>query len=118
MGEGSSAFGSYVTRGNPLSNWLVIQVIGVLIGGFLAALTAGRLKSEVVRSPRISRGGRLWLALLGGIIMGFAAALGRGCTSGQALSGGAALASGSWAFMMMVFAGGYSVAWFVRKQWL
>ncbi|MCA9785123.1 MAG: YeeE/YedE family protein [Calditrichaeota bacterium] len=116
--EGSSAFGSYVTRGNPLSNWLVIQVIGVLIGGFLAALTAGRLKSEVVRSPRISRGGRLWLALLGGIIMGFAAALGRGCTSGQALSGGAALASGSWAFMMMVFAGGYSVAWFVRKQWL
>ena len=35
------------------------------------------------------------------------AGLARGCTSGQALSGGAMLSVGSRAFMMMVFAGGY-----------
>ena len=50
--------------------------------------------------------------------MGFAARLGRGCTSGQALSGGAELALGSWVFMFAVFGGAYAFAWFVRRQWL
>lgn len=50
--------------------------------------------------------------------MGFGAKLARGCTSGQALSGGAILNLGSWAFMMMVFAGGYAAAYFLRRQWL
>jgi hypothetical protein len=50
--------------------------------------------------------------------MGVAARFARGCTSGQALSGGALLSVGSWAFMMMVFAGGYAMAYFVRKEWL
>jgi len=49
--------------------------------------------------------------------MGFAARFARGCTSGQALSGGALLSVGSWVFMMAVFAGGYLMAPFVRRQW-
>ena len=49
--------------------------------------------------------------------MGWAAALARGCTSGQALSGGAVLAVGSWAFMMMVFAGAYALAYPLRRLW-
>jgi hypothetical protein len=49
--------------------------------------------------------------------MGFAAKLTRGCTSGQALSGGAVMSVGSWAFMLSVFGGGYAVAWFLRRQW-
>ncbi len=113
----SETFGKYLRGGNPLKNWLVVEVIGVILGGFLGALSAGRMKWEIVRSPRITAGSRLWLAFAGGIIMGFAASLGRGCTSGQALSGGAALAAGSWAYMMMVFGGGYAVAWFFRRQW-
>jgi uncharacterized protein len=112
----STAFGKY-TGTNPLRNWLVIEVIGVVLGGFIGALSAGRLKSETVRSPRISRRKRWMLAFAGGIIMGFAASLGRGCTSGQALSGGASLAAGSWVYMMMVFGGGYAVAYFFRRQW-
>ena len=28
------------------------------------------------------------------------------------------LATGSWVFMMMVFAGGYAFAYFVRRQWI
>jgi len=114
---GSSAFGAYVGGGNPLRNWLVIEVVGVVLGGLIGALSAGRLKAETVRGPRATVRGRWAFALAGGVVMGFAAALGRGCTSGQALSGGAALAAGSWAYMMMVFAGGYAVAWFVRRQW-
>jgi uncharacterized membrane protein YedE/YeeE len=57
-------------------------------------------------------------AFVGGGLMGFGAKLARGCTSGQALSGGALLNLGSWAFMMMVFAGGYAAAYFIRRQWL
>ena len=111
------ALGSYV-EGNPLRNWLVIEVIGVLLGGFIGALSAGRFKAKVEKGPRISTKGRLRFALAGGVLMGFAAALARGCTSGQALSGGALLATGSWVFMLMVFAGGYATAWFVRRQWI
>ena len=60
---------------------------------------------------------RLALAVLGGVIMGFAARFSRGCTSGQALSGGALLSVGSWVFMMALFAGGYLMAPLVRRQW-
>lgn len=108
----------YVADGaNPLRNWLVVEVIGVLLGGFLGALSAGRLAKKVEKGPNISVRGRLLYSAGGGVIMGFAAALARGCTSGQALSGGAVLATGSWIFMLMVFAGGYSVAHLVRRQW-
>jgi len=108
----------YVADGaSPLRNWLVVEVIGVILGGFLGALSAGRLATKVEKGPNISVRGRLTYAVAGGVIMGFAASLARGCTSGQALSGGAALATGSWVFMLMVFAGGYAVAHLVRRQW-
>jgi len=113
------ALGGYVIPGvNPLHNWLVVEVVGVFLGGFLGAVSAGRFKTTVEKGPRISTRGRLLYALAGGTIMGFAAALARGCTSGQALSGGATLATGSWVFMLMVFAGGYATAYFVRRQWI
>ena len=113
------ALGSYVADGaNPLRNVLVVLVVGTFLGGFLSALSAGRFRSTVEKGPRIGVRGRLLWALAGGVIMGFAAALARGCTSGQALSGGALLATGSWAFMLMVFAGGYAFAYGVRRQWI
>ena len=49
--------------------------------------------------------------------MGFAAKIARGCTSGQALTGGALLNLGSWIFMLSVFAGAYAFAYFIRRQW-
>jgi len=110
---------SYVADGaSPLRNWLVVEVVGVILGGFLGALTAGRLATKVEKGPNISVKGRLIFAAAGGVIMGFAASLSRGCTSGQALSGGAGLGTGSWVFMLMVFAGGYAVARMVRRQWI
>ena len=103
---------------NPLSNWLVFEIIGVMVGGFISGALAGRLKFVVGKGPRISNIGRLALAFLGGTIMGFGARLARGCTSGLALTGGATLAVGGWAFMFAIFVGGYAMAWFVRKQWI
>lgn len=115
----NKALERYVAHGaNPLKNWLVVEVVGVLLGGFIGALSAGRLRQKVEKGPRISIRSRLILAFAGGAVMGVAAGIARGCTSGQALSGGAALATGSWVFMMMFFAGAYATAWFVRRQWL
>jgi len=103
--------------GNPLDDWLVFEVLGVLVGGFLGAWTSGRLKREVLKGPTFAAGGRLGLALAGGVLMGAGAKMARGCTSGQALSGGALLSVGSWTFILAVFAGGYAMAYFVRRQW-
>ncbi len=105
-------------EGGPLRNWLVFEVVGILVGGLLSGALAGRLKWKIERGPRISDRKRLLFAFLGGGLMGFGASLARGCTSGQALSGGATLAVGSWIFMMMVFAGAYMFAYFLRKQWI
>ena len=103
---------------NPFRNWLVFEVIGVVVGGFVSAWLAGRLKIMTGRGPNISDKARWGFAFLGGALMGFGARMAYGCTSGQALTGGATLALGSWAFMFAVFAGGYAMAYFVRKQWL
>ena len=89
----------------------------MLVGGFLSGLLAGRVRRTVEKGPRISIGGRFGLAFVGGALMGIGAKLARGCTSGQALTGGAVLSAGGWAFMMMVFAGGYGAAWMMRRQW-
>jgi uncharacterized membrane protein YedE/YeeE len=103
--------------GHPLKEWLVFEVLGVLAGGFLSGLLAGRVRRTVEKGPNISTGGRFGFAFLGGALMGIGAKLGRGCTSGQALTGGALLSAGGWVFMLMVFAGGYGAAWLLRRQW-
>jgi hypothetical protein len=102
---------------NPLDNWVVYVVAGTLTGGFVSGWLNGRLKVETNKGPQISVRTRWILAFVGGAIMGYGARLARGCTSGQALSGGATLSLGSWAFMFAVFGGAYALAYFVRKSW-
>lgn len=102
---------------NPLDFWVVFMTVGVVIGGFFSGWWHGRLKVETGKGPRITVRQRWFFAFLGGGIMGYGARLARGCTSGQALSGGAVLSAGSWAFMLAVFGGAYALAYFVRKLW-
>ncbi len=116
--ESSSYMGKYFTYGaNPLNNYLVFVVLGTFVGGLVSGILSGRLRKVVEKGPNISNKGRFLFAFLGGSLMGAAARLARGCTSGQALSGGATLALGSWAFMFAVFAGGFAAAYFMRRQW-
>jgi uncharacterized membrane protein YedE/YeeE len=116
--EKNTYFAQYAGPGKSiLDDWLVFEVLGVLLGGFLAAYSGGRLKLGVQKGPRIARGQRLLLAVTGGALMGIAARLARGCASGQALTGGAALSLGSWIFMMMFFAGAYLFAPLLKRQW-
>src|SRR5512139_100379 len=102
---------------NPFDNWVVYMVLGVVVGGFASGFVHGRVKVETNRGPNISIRTRWIAAFVGGAIMGYGARLARGCTSGQALSGGAVLSVGSWAFALAVFAGAYAVAWFFRRLW-
>jgi uncharacterized protein len=104
--------------GKPTVDWLVIELTGVLIGGLISAIFAGRLKRTIERGPRITDRTRLVFAFAGGSVMGIGAMLARGCTSGQALTGGALLSVGSWIFMCAAFAAAYAVAPLLRRAWL
>ena len=112
-------YGEYLGDGtkNPLKDWLVFEILGVLAGGIISGSLAGRLKMTVEKGPNISVRSRLFFALIGGMLMGYGAKLARGCTSGQALTGWAVLNLGSWATMMAIFAGGYLLAYVMRRQW-
>ena len=103
---------------SPLMSFLVFELIGVVAGGFVSGWLAHRLRISVDKGPRISARSRYVLALGGGVLTGYGARLARGCTSGLALSGGAVLSAGAWAFMMAVFAAGFIGAYFVRRTWI
>lgn len=105
---------------DPLDHWIVFGVLGTALGGLLSGALAGRVRVETLRGPGVSPRTRWLTALAGGLLVGYGARMARGCTSGQALSGGAVLAAGSWAFMFSVFGAGYALAWLppVRRLWL
>ena len=103
--------------GAMLRDWLVVEVIGVIIGGFVSAALAGRLRFGVDRGPRLGVAPRIAIAASGGAIMGFGAVFARGCTSGQALTGGALLSAGSWLFVLGAFGAGYLTMFFARRAW-
>ena len=103
---------------NPLAHPSVGMLLGTLLGGMASGLLHRRMRFELRKGPHATPRSRLLLAFLGGGLMGFGARLARGCTSGQALSGGAVLSVGSFAFMFSIFGAGYALAWFLRRQWI
>ncbi len=105
--------------GAPLSpsGWLVVEMLGVLVGGFASAVLAGRFRPGVTRGEGVGVSSRLSMAAAGGVAMGVGALLARGCTSGLALTGGALLAPGAWIFIASAFGAGYVAAPLVRGAW-
>ncbi|MBN2485811.1 MAG: YeeE/YedE family protein [Bacteroidales bacterium] len=104
--------------GHPMKSWLVFQMLGVIVGGFVSGVIAGRLKWKVEHSPKITSKKRLVLALTGGILFGWGSQMGRGCTSGSALSGMAVLSLGGFVSMMAIFGTAFALAYFFRKNWI
>ena len=108
----------YWNDGAPLLSWTLFLLFGAFIGALISGLQGGRVRLTVERGPRISDGSRMALAFAGGILAAFGAKIAKGCTSGQALTGGALQNVGSLVFMLAVFAAAYGLAYFMRKEWV
>ncbi|MBK8167179.1 MAG: YeeE/YedE family protein [bacterium] len=104
--------------GAPLLSWTLFLLAGAAAGAFLSAWQGRRLAVVTERGPRVSARTRLLLAFAGGLLAAWGARLARGCTSGQALAGGAMLSVGGLVFMAAVFVAAYALAGRVRRQWL
>ena len=94
----------------PWNDWIVLELIGVIVGALFSARLAGRWRNATNdRSP-----GRLTRAVAGGALMGLGARLAYGCTSGLALSGGALLSTGAWLFIPLAFGTAIAVTLLAR----
>jgi uncharacterized protein len=102
----------------PWKNFLVFQVVGVLVGAFFSGVIANRTGLKLEKGPKVTNGIRIVAALAGGALFGFGSQLGRGCTSGSALSGMAVLSLGGILTMLAIFGSGYGLAYFFRKLWI
>ena len=102
----------------PMKAWLVFQMLGVIVGAFLSGAIFKRLKFKVEHSPKITSRKRIILAVIGGILFGFGSQLGRGCTSGSALSGMGVMSLGGFISMAFIFGTAFALAWFFRKNWI
>ncbi len=103
---------------NPLKSFLVFEVIGVIIGAFISGLMSNRLKFSMEKGNNVTSKTRIAMAIIGGALFGFGAQLGRGCTSGAALSGMGVFSTGGILTMFAIFGGAYAFAYFFRKLWL
>ena len=115
---GNAVHARYWNDGAPLASWTVFLLGGALLGAWISGLQGRRVRATIERGPRVTDGQRLVLAFAGGFVAAYGAKIARGCTSGQALTGGAILNVGSLVFMVSVFAAAYALAWFVRKEWI
>jgi uncharacterized membrane protein YedE/YeeE len=110
-------FSQYITPESPLLNWNLFLLVGVFLGALAGAVLSGNFKVLFDKGKSMSVRTRLITSFVGGITIGFASRLARGCTSGVALTGGAQLALSGWIFVLSMFAAGFIVAAFYRRLW-
>lgn len=110
-------FAQYITPIMPLINWNIFLLIGLFLGSLAGALFTGNFKVLLDKGSSMSVNTRLLTSLTGGILIGFAARLARGCTSGVALTGGAQLALAGWIFVIAMFAAGFIISAVLRRLW-
>jgi hypothetical protein len=96
----------------PHEHWNSLVLAGSVVGALIASLLGGRFgirclpDSQWVEVFGKSIAKRWLLASFGAALTGLGAGIAGGCTASLAVSGGAALAPGAFAFMAGMFAGG------------
>jgi uncharacterized membrane protein YedE/YeeE len=110
-------FSQYLNIEAPLKNWVLFEIVGLFAGALVASLIGGNFRLRLDKGIHMGSGTRLITAFGGGILIGFASRLARGCTSGVALSGGAQLAIAGWVFVIAMFISGFVAAAFFRRLW-
>jgi uncharacterized membrane protein YedE/YeeE len=114
---GLKYFSRYLSAASPLKDWIVFEILGLFVGAITGALLSRSFRLKLDKPAHMTGGARLFTALTGGILLGFAGRLARGCTSGVALSGGAQLAIAGWVFVISMFLSGFLFAAFFRRMW-
>ncbi len=104
------------------NHWDVLVLAGAVAGAFVSARQSGEfgLRTMPDRQWTDAFGGsvaRRWLlAFVGSVLTQLGAGLAGGCTASLAVSGGAALAPGAFAFMAGMFASGIPTAFFLYRK--
>jgi hypothetical protein len=98
-------------------DWTVLLICGVLLGALAGVLLGKGFRVRFDRGNTMQAGTRVLTAFGGGMLLGFAARLARGCTSGVALTGGAQLAVAGWIFVIAMFVSGFLFAALFRRLW-
>ncbi len=98
-------------------DWTTVEVTGLLIGAIAGTLLGRGFRVRFERGAGMAVGQRVLTAFGGGVLLGFASRLARGCTSGVALTGGAQLAPAGWIFVIAMFASGFLFAVLLRRLW-
>jgi hypothetical protein len=92
--------------------WGVILLVGLILGGFVGALTSRTFKFRTMDDGQWKQvfGPQVWkrwlLLFVGAIILEYGAGIAGGCTSGLAISGGMLLAPAAFIFIGAMFMSG------------
>jgi len=114
---GLTYFSRYLDHPQPLLDWGFFLLVGVFLGALTGALGSRSFKFMLDKGASMTVRTRLFTGFFGGMLIGFAARLARGCTSGVALTGGAQLALAGWVFVIAMFASGFLFAALFRRYW-
>lgn len=115
-----SAFFRYVLPDR--ADWDLVTVGGAVLGAFIAARSSRTFRIRTMPDSGwqavfgSSVAVRWTLSFVGAALTGIASGIAGGCTASLAVSGGAALAPGAFAFMAGMFAGGIPTACFVYRR--
>jgi uncharacterized protein len=113
-----AASNPYLVKMGALFKPETFLVVGLVIGGFLAARTDKRTRVpevERVHAMETSDAARYRDAFIGGLLIVFGARLAGGCTSGHIISGITQLSLSGIVFGAAVFASGIFTAKLIRK---
>ena len=114
---GLTYFSRYLDHPQPLLDWGFFLLVGVFLGALTGALGSRSFTFMFDKGASMTVRTRLFTGFFGGMLIGFAARLARGCTSGVALTGGAQLALAGWVFVIAMFASGFLFAALFRRYW-
>lgn len=92
-------------------NWLGMEILGIVIGAFIAALISKEFKMRLPKDPKT-----FLKVALGGILMGFGAGVAGGCNIGHVLSGLPHLAISSILATIFFVLGNWAMVWWLFQR--
>lgn len=121
FGSNLTSTNAYLSGMPSQVDWLLMIAVGMIVGGFLAALITGTINTRAVPRLWVSRFGnskpkRFAAAFAGGFLLLLGARIAGGCTSGLVLSGVAQLSIAGFVFGAAIFASGVPTAKYLYRK--